>query len=71
MSGYTHQVNYSKKFLNGVCEGLIYHTYLRFCSQADADAFAAHEGEVFKACDGTGDRYRMEDAQVIDLADFA
>jgi hypothetical protein len=69
---YSHQVNYSKRIINGILAGKLYHTHLRFCSLADARRFVANAktGRVFKACAGVGD-YRIEDAQIIDLADFA
>jgi hypothetical protein len=68
---YTHQVNYSKRFLNGMLAGRLYHDHLRFGSKASAEEFAAMEGQTLTTCDGTGWKYTLEDMTVIDLAKFA
>jgi len=67
---YTHQVNYSKRFVSGPFAGRLYHDHIRFTNRKDAVAFARNTDKVFKACSGFSD-YRIEDAQVINLADFA
>ena len=69
---YTHQVNYSKRFVSGPLAGRLYHDHIRFCSRKDAVAFALHSEteKVFKAAAGSWD-YRIEDTGIIDLAKFA
>ncbi len=65
MTSYRYQVNYSKRFTSGVLQGRLYHTYLRFASWRDADAFRqlVESGHVFQPCAGDGS-YRCEDATI-------
>jgi len=69
MSGYRWQVNYSKRFLNGPLKGMVYHTYLRFCTKSDAIFFAKKEGMVIT--DISNNDYRMEDVSIIRMSDFS
>jgi hypothetical protein len=65
---YTHQVNYSKRFVTGLLEGKLYHDHLRFCSATDATNFTLHAklGTVFAPCAGNG-AYTIDDVSIIDL----
>jgi hypothetical protein len=68
--GYTHQVNYEKVFTSGALAGRRYScNYIRFCSKADAQAFAAKcDGQqVFTACDGSGWQYVAEAALISEV----
>ena len=51
---YTHQVNYSKRFITGVLKGKLYHDYLRFTSAKEAQEFKkiCESGYEFSSCAG-------------------
>jgi len=66
MTGYTHQVNFSKRFVDGILAGKLYHDHLRFTCRADAEKFAAREGETIKAWTGDG-AYILEDPIIVEL----
>jgi hypothetical protein len=61
-SMYTYQVNFSKRFVDGLLKGRLYHDYLRFTDWQSADKFRekCESGHVFEPCAGNS-AYRAED----------
>ena len=59
---YKYQVNYSKRFIDGVLQGRLYHDYLRFADWHSADEFLklCESGHVFAPCAGVS-AYKAED----------
>jgi hypothetical protein len=59
---YKYQVNYSKRFTDGVLKGRLYHDHLRFADWQSADKFRAlcESGAVFEPCAGNA-AYIAED----------
>lgn len=65
---YTHQVNYSKRFTDGVLKGKLYHDYLRFTSYEDAKTFKklCELGHEFSPCAGNS-AYIADDVTITKL----
>jgi len=59
---YKYQVNYSKRFLDGLLKGMLYHDHLRFADWHSANQFKelCESGHVFEQCHGNGS-YKTED----------
>jgi len=59
---YKYQVNYSKRFKDGLLKNKLYHDYLRFADWQSANEFKelCESGHLFKACAGNGS-YVAED----------
>lgn len=64
----THQANYSKRFLSGDLKGRLYHCTKRFSSLQAAEAFVNTANDV--KTDECGETFVVEDATVIDLAEW-
>ena len=65
---YTHQVNYSKRFITGVLKGKLYPDYLRFTSAKEAQEFKkiCESGYEFSSCAGYGS-YVADDVTITKL----
>ena len=59
---YTYQVNFSKRFLDGILKGRLYHDHLRFTCWKDADEFAKKEGQTIKTFNG--ENYKLEECSL-------
>jgi len=59
---YKYQVNFSKRFVDGILKGRLYHDYLRFVDWQSADKFRekCESGHVFEPCAGNS-AYKAED----------
>ena len=59
---YKYQVNYSKRFTDGVLKGRLYHDHLLFADWQSADAFCikCNSGHEFEPCSGNA-AYIAED----------
>jgi len=65
---YKYQVNFSKRFQNGILAGKLYHDHLEFSSKTVAAAYItrAESGEIFNACNESGD-YKIEDCSLFQI----
>ena len=63
---YKYQVNYSKRFIDGVLQFRLYHDHLRFADWHSADAFRikCESGHVFAPCAGNSS-YMAEDVALL------
>ena len=59
---YKYQVNFSKRFLDGILVGLLYHDHLRFATWKDANEFAKKEGKEITSFNGQN--YKIEDCSL-------
>ncbi len=65
---YTHQVNFSKRFVDGILKGRLYHDYLRFCDKKTAQDFKKKCESDFVFAPSAGNAsYTVEDVTISEL----